>query len=190
MNEYRSSAKMPQVRISNKQAFVLINERVEEHPVMGMDGEPTDETVKEYVYDGVKLYNILSDKDVLPRLREYAVANISAFDSSPAVNSFTIDGKTLWLDKDTRLALRQRFAAEKAAGITSTTLWYKTFKFSLSVDTALDMLNAIEIYACKCYDITAAHKAAVQAMTDIKDILSYDFKVGYPEKLSFTTYKE
>ena len=51
------------------------------------------------------------------------------------------------------------------------------------------MLNAIEIYACKCYDITAAHKAAVQAMTDFKDILSYDFKVGYPEKLSFTTYK-
>lgn len=190
MNEYRSSAKMPQVTISNKQAFVLINERVEEHPVMGADGEPTGETVKDYVYDGVKLYNILSMNDVLPRLREYAVANISAFDSSPNVNSFTIDGKTLWLDKDTRLALRQRFAAEKASGITSTTLWYKTFKFSLSVDTALEMLNAIEIYACKCYDITAAHKAAVQAMTDFKDILSYDFKVGYPDKLSFTTYKE
>ena len=190
MNEYRSSAKMPQVMISNKQAFVLINERVEEHPVMGMDGKPTDETVKEYVYDGVKLYNILSMNDVLPRLHEYAVANISAFDNSPKVNSFTIDSKTLWLDKDTRLALRQRFAAEKAAGITSTTLWYKTFKFSLSVDTALDMLNAIEIYACKCYDITAAHKAAVQTMTDLKDILSYDYKVGYPDKLSFTTSTE
>ena len=190
MDEYRCSAKEPQVTISNRQAFVLVNERVEEHPVMGMDGETTGETVKEYVYDGVKLYNILSDKDVLPRLREYAIANISKFDSSPKVNSFTIDGKTLWLDKDTRLALRQRFAAEKAAGITSTTLWYKTYKFSLSVDTALDMLNAIEIYACKCYDITAAHKAAVQKMTDFKDILNYDYKVGYPEKLSFTTYKE
>ena len=189
MKTFGFSAPMPQVTISNKQAFVLINERIEEHPVMEMDGEPTDETVKEYVYDGVKLYNILSINDVLPRLREYAVAKISAFDSSPNVNSFTIDGKTLWLDKDTRLALRQRFAAEKAAGITSTTLWYKTFKFSLSLDTALDMLNAIEIYACKCYDITAAHKAAVQKMTDFKDILSYDFKVGYPDKLSFTTYE-
>ena len=190
MNEYRSSAKMPQVRISNKQAFVLINVRIEELPVMDIDGKTTGETVKEYVYDGVKLYNILSANDVLPRLRENTVADISAFDSSPDVNSFTINGKTLWLDKDTRLALRQRFAAEKAAGITSTTLWYKTFKFSLSVDTALVMLNAIEIYACKCYDITAAHKAAVQAMTNFEEILSYDFKVGYPEKLSFTTYKE
>ena len=190
MNEYRCSAKMPQVRISNKQAFVLINERVEELPVMGADGETTGETVKEYVYDGVKLYNILSMNDVLPRLREYAVSKISAFDNSPKVNSFTIDGKTLWLGKDTRLALRQRFAAEKAAGITSTTLWYKTFKFSLGVDKALDMLNAIEIYACKCYDITAAHKAAVQSMTGIEGILGYDFKVGYPEKLSFTTTEE
>ena len=189
METFGFSAPMPQVTISNKQAFVLVNERVEEHPVMGMGGETTGETVKEYVYDGVKLYNILSDKDVLPRLHEYAVAKISAFDSSAAVNSFTIDDKTLWLDKDTRLALRQRFAAEKAAGITSTTLWYKTYKFSLSVDTALDMLNAIEIYACKCYDITAAHKAVVQKMTDFKDILSYDYKVGYPKKLSFTTSK-
>ena len=190
METFGFSAPMPQVTISNKQAFVLINERVEEHPVMGADGEPTGETVKDYVYDGVKLYNILSMNDVLPRLREYAVAKISAFDNSPKVNSFTINGKTLWLDKDTRLALRQRFAAEKAAGITSTTLWYKTFKLSLGVDTALDMLNAIEIYACKCYDITAAHKAAVQAMTNFEEILGYDFKVGYPDKLSFTTTEE
>ena len=189
MKTFGFSAPMPQVTISNKQAFVLINERVEEHPVIRMYDQPTEEIVKEYVYDGVKLYNILSMNDVLPRLREYAVSKISAFDNSPKVNSFTIDGKTLWLGKDTRLALRQRFAAEKAAGITSTTLWYKTFKFSLSLDTALDMLNTIEIYACKCYDITAAHKAAVQKMTDFKDILSYDFKVGYPDKLSFTTYK-
>lgn len=190
MKTFGFSAPMPKVTISNKQAFILINERIEEYPVIRMDGQPIEEIVKEYVYDGVKLYNILSMNDVLPRLREYAVANISAFDSSPAVNSFTIDGKTLWLDKDTRLALRQRFAAEKAAGITSTTLWYKTFKFSLSVDTALVMLNAIEIYACKCYDITAAHKAAVQAMTNFEEILDYEFKVGYPEKLSFTTTEE
>ena len=180
---------MPQVTISNKQAFVLINERVEEHPVMEMDGEPTDETVKEYVYDGVKLYNILSMNDVLPCLHEYAVAKISAFDNSPKVNSFTIDGKTLWLGKDTRLALRQRFVAEQASGIKNTSLWYGAEQFNLSVSDALPMLNSIEIYACKCYDITAAHKAAVQEMTDFKDILSYDYKVGYPDKLSFTTYK-
>ena len=52
------------------------------------------------------------------------------------------------------------------------------------------MLNAIEIYACKCYDITAAHKATAQSMTDIEDILGYDFRVGYPDKLSFTTTEE
>lgn len=126
----------------------------------------------------------------LSDVKAQKLAEISVYDASDAVNSFTIDGKNIWLSKDTRLALRQRFAAEKVVGITSTTLWYGTYKFSLGVDKALDMLNAIEIYACKCYDITAAHKAAVQAMTDIKDILSYDFKVGYPDKLSFTTTEE
>lgn len=123
----------------------------------------------------------------LSDVKAQKLAEISVFDASDAVNSFIIDGKNIWLSKDTRLALRQRFAAEKVVGITSTTLWYGTYKFSLGVDKALDMLNAIEIYACKCYDITAAHKAAVQSMTDIEDILSYDFKVGYPDKLSFTT---
>lgn len=133
---------------------------------------------------------ILGMEPSLSDVKAQKLAEISVYDASDAVNSFTIDGKNIWLSKDTRLALRQRFAAEKVVGITSTTLWYGTYKFSLGVDKALDMLNAIEIYACKCYDITAAHKAAVQAMTDIKDILSYDFKVGYPDKLSFTTTEE
>ena len=187
MDKFRFSVPMPQITISNKQAFVLINGEIEKIPVRNVDGKITDETIQEYVYDGVKLYNILSINDVLPRLREYVINNISVFDNSSDVNSCTIDNQVLWLDKDTRLTLRQRFAAEKASGITSTTLWYGTYKFTLSVNKALNILNDIEIYACKCYDITAAHKATVQSMTDIKDILSYDFKSGYPDKLSFTT---
>lgn len=133
---------------------------------------------------------ILGMEPSLSDLKVQKLAEVSVYDASDAVNSFTIDGKNIWLSKDTRLALRQRFAAEKSAGIMSTTLWYGTYKFSLGVDKTLDMLNAIEIYACKCYDITAAHKATVQSMTDIEDILGYDFRVGYPDKLSFTTTEE
>ena len=130
---------------------------------------------------------ILGMEPSLADVKAQKLAEISVYDASDAVNSFTIDGKNIWLSKDTRLALRQRFVAEQASGIKSTTLWYGTDQFNISVSDALDMLNAIEIYACKCYDITAAHKAVVQSMTDIEDILSYDFKVGYPDKLSFTT---
>lgn len=130
---------------------------------------------------------ILGMEPSLSDVKAQKLAEISVYDASDAVNSFTIDGKNIWLSKDTRLALRQRFIAEKASGIKNTSLWYGAEQFNLSVSDALPMLNAIELYACKCYDITAAHKAAVQSMTDIEDILGYDFRVGYPDKLSFTT---
>lgn len=187
MEKFSFSAQMPKIILSNKQAYVLLNETVEERPVMDADGKSTNGKVISYVYDGVKLLNVLSMNDVLPRLREYVLKEITAFDSSDAVNSFTIDGKAIWLNKDTRIALRQRFVAEQASGINSTTLWYGTDQFNLSVSDAIEMLNAIEIYACKCYDVTAAHKAMVQSMTTLDDVFGYDYTTGYPEKPSFTT---
>lgn len=133
---------------------------------------------------------ILGIEPSLSDVKAQKLAEISVYDASDAVNSFTIDGKNIWLSKDTRLALRQRFIAEQASGIKNTSLWYGAEQFKLSVSDALPMLNAIELYACKCYDITAAHKATVQSMTDIEDIFGYDFRVGYPDKLSFTTTEE
>lgn len=130
---------------------------------------------------------ILGMEPSLADVKAQKLAEISVYDASDAVNSFTIDGKNIWLSKDTRLALHQRFIAEQASGIKNTSLWYGAEQFNLSVSDALPMLNSIELYACKCYDITAAHKATVQSMTDIEDILGYDFRFGYPDKLSFTT---
>ena len=189
MEKYRFSEPQEQVTLSNKQAYVLINETVEEHPVFDADGNQTNGTVAEYVYDGVKLLNVLSEQDVMPRLKDLVLSEISAYDKSSAVNSLTIDGKEIWLDRDTRLALRQRFAAEQASGIDKTYIHYGSYVFNLDVSDALTMLNAIEVYACQCYDNTEAHKAAVKSdtLTGIEKVLAYDYKQGYPEKPSFTT---
>lgn len=189
MEKYRFSEPQKQVTLSNKQAYVLINETVEEHPIFDADGNQTNDTVTEYIYDGVKLLNVLSEQDVMPRLKEHVLSEISAYDKFSAVNSFTIDGKEIWLDRDTRLALRQRFAAEQASGIDKTSIHYGSYVFNLDVSDALTMLNAIEVYACRCYDNTEAHKAAVKsaALTGIEEVLAYDYKQGYPEKPSFTT---
>ena len=189
MEKYRFSEPQKQVTLSNKQAYVLINETVEKHPVFDADGNETNDTVTEYIYDGVKLLNVLSEQDVMPRLKEYVLSEISAYDKSSAVNSFTIDGKEIWLDRDTRLALRQRFAAEQASGINKTSIHYGSYVFNLDVSDALTMLNTIEVYACQCYDNTEAHKVAVKsdALSGIEEVLAYDYKQGYPEKPSFTT---
>lgn len=129
---------------------------------------------------------ILGMEPSLSDVKAQKLAEISVYDASDAVNSFTIDGKNIWLSKDTRLALRQRFIAEQASGIKNTSLWYGAEQFNLSVSDALPMLNSIELYACKCYDVTAKHKADVEALDSIDAIDSYEYTKGYPSKLNFT----
>jgi hypothetical protein len=180
------SAKQPQITLSNKKALVLINEKENSHPVMDAEGNPTKDTLTEYEYDGVWIDDVLSEQDVLPKVKAYVIALITAYDSSKEVNNFTINGVDVWLDRSTRVALMRRCEAEKTSGVTTTTLWYGDTVFKMPVDTAITVLNEIEIYACKSFDVTAAHKAAVAELGNIEDLLTYDYKAGYPDNLVFS----
>lgn len=163
---------------------------VMERTQTGIDSyEDTKVTKYEYDYTELHVDGPVTTEKIVSALKDRVLAAIIAYDKSSAVNSFTIDGKEIWLDRDTRLALRQRFAAEQASGIAKTSIHYGSYVFNLDVSDALKMLNAIEVYACKCYDNTEAHKAAVKsnALTGIEEVLAYDYKQGYPEKPSFTT---
>lgn len=126
-----------------------------------------------------------SDESKTAFARDMVLRAITVYDSSANVNGFTIQGKRLWLDRNTRAALMRRFEAEKASGVSETTLWYGDGKFEMPVDTAIQMLNAIEIYACKCFDVTAAHKAKVIGLASIDEVVGYDYNQGYPEQLEF-----
>ena len=114
------------------------------------------------------------------------IEQIDAFDSSPCVNEFTVNGISMWLDKATRAGLLLRITAEQAMGEQVTTLWFGTMSFEIPVAQAFQMLYALEIYASGCYDRTAAHKAAVEALDSIEAVDAYDYVAGYPEKLAFT----
>lgn len=58
-------------------------------------------------------------------------------------------------------------------------------QFPLSLENAMQMLYAIEIYASACYDNTQAHLASVNALDSLDAVLEYDCTIGYPEKLNF-----
>ena len=116
----------------------------------------------------------------------YALKNkIIDYDKSTEVNQFFVNGLSVWLDKATRAGLLLRFQAEKAQGLVSTALWYNGQQFPLSVDNAIAMLYAIELYASACYDNTQRHLAAINELKTIEEIEQYDYKVGYPDKLNF-----
>ena len=126
-----------------------------------------------------------TEEEILNGEKEYKIEEIVSHDSSAEVNCFYIGDRELWLDKATRVGLKLRFDAEIASGHTNTTLWYEGTPFNLELDNAVQMLNAIEIYASACYDNTQKHIANVKSMNTIGDVKSYDYRTGYPDYLRF-----
>lgn len=113
------------------------------------------------------------------------IKEINEYDTSTAVNLFYINDIEVWLDKSIRTGLMLRFQSELALGDITTTLWYGDMEFILPLNTAMQMLYALEKYASQCYDNTKKHLSEVKKLTTIEDINNYDYTTGYPEKLKF-----
>ena len=56
----------------------------------------------------------------------------------------------------------------------------------INCEKLLSMLSALEVYAIDCYNKTTDHIYAVNNLTTVEEIEAYDYRVGYPEKLTFT----
>lgn len=147
-----------------------------------LDGQSSGKEIKENT-DG---YPILVEHEyTIDELKEMKIAEINAYDKSDAVNSFTLAGKQIWLDKDTRVGLVNSIGIEKESGRMNTTLWYNAEKYVIPVDDALTMLNQLELYALDCYNVTQSHIAAVKSLSDAGQVEAYNYKTGYPEQLNF-----
>ena len=121
----------------------------------------------------------------LEEIKARKVEEILAYDSSSAVNEFSIGGVPMWLDKATRAGLLLRFEAEGKVGRTETTLWNDGQSYTLPLETAQQILIALELYASACYDNTQRHIAEVQKLESKEAVESYDYTTGYPQKLLF-----
>lgn len=146
-----------------------------------------DDTVSEYKgfvkWLRLEMAKALGTMDALTAAKEQKIAEIEAYDLSPAVNGFTLNGSLVWLDKSTRVGLMNSTNIAKATGSANTTLWLGGERMVVPCDKAIQLLSALEMYALGCFNVTAAHKKAVSEMTTIDDVLAYDYKHGYPEQL-------
>lgn len=128
-----------------------------------------------------------STATTLELVKQKKLDDIIAYDTNEDVNSFILDGEKVWLDKDTRVGLMNSTNIQKAAGQETTTLWFEGKSYTLPCDTAIQMLSALELYALECYNVTAQHKANVEALETIEEVEIYDYKTNYPEKLNLRT---
>ena len=121
--------------------------------------------------------------DVLAAAKTSMLAEITAYDASSSVNSFLLNGMEVWLDKATRVGLMNSTTIAKNMGQEKTTLWLGSYQLEVDCDKAIQLLSALEMYALECFNVTAAHKKSVSELDNIEEVLTYDYKSGYPEKL-------
>lgn len=121
----------------------------------------------------------------LEGVKNLKIEEITAYDGSDAVNTFTLGGKRMWLDKDTRVGLVNSITIEQTAGKETTVLWYDAVKYVIPIPLALQMLATLEMYALASYNATQEHIAAVRLLTSKEEVETYDHTSGYPEKLVF-----
>lgn len=145
-------------------------------------GVPTEQQLAEW---GFEPYTPPVPERTLEVAKSEKIAQITDYDTSEAVNSFTLDGDTMWISRDDRISLMNSTIILSNADVETTTLWYGGQKYTLPCDTLIQMLSALEVYALQCYDVTEQHKAEVEALDTIEEVDAYDYTTGYPEKLSF-----
>ncbi len=192
MNKTRQVFDAPQKQISvcaSGRIMVCLGEekgtKVEQVPIsMNEDGtmEYEEQEKVQYAYDVYWLDGYVSDNP-LETAKSSLLTEITSYDSSSAVNAFILNGASVWLDKATRVGLMNSTTIAKAMGSETTTLWLGDIKLEVDCDNAIQLLSALEMYALECFNVTAAHKKAVSELESIEDVLTYDFKTGYPDKL-------
>lgn len=133
-------------------------------------------------------YLIESNKEkykgmTIEEAKEKLIAEITAYDTSDKVNGFILNGMTVWLDKATRVGLMNSTTIAKVAGQETTTLWLGGMKLVVDCDKAIQLLSALEMYALECFNVTAAHKKAVEDMESVEEVEAFDVTADYPQQL-------
>lgn len=163
--------------------LVLLNER-KEKIVSDSVGDEMREAVptEQYVYDGCLLDTggMASEQALLTAAQREVLSAIEAYDASDSVNAFILDGQRGWLDKDTRMGLRQNVADRRVLGRESIVIWVGGKPHTMELDRAEGFLRTLENYAYACKAVTSEHKAKVAAMETLEEVLGYDYREGYP----------
>ena len=161
---------------------VYWGEETETNPRTVQD-ENTEE-IKTYITKYVEVEKPISETpSAISIIQELVTDEITKYDTSENVNSFSLNGLTVWLDKDTRVGLMNSTTIQKNAGLETSVLWLGTMALEVPCDQAIQLLSALEIYALDCFNVTAEHKKNILTLDSIDDLVNYDYTKGYPEKL-------
>lgn len=121
------------------------------------------------------------------------VSKIDQYDSSDAVNSFTLnDSVTAWFTVEERLNYQRSVdAVIKTYGEDADmTFFVEGQGYSIKASDANALLTQLQLYADDAYTVTKHHISVVNSYTTQEEVDNYDYTAGYPEKLSVHVEEE
>jgi len=124
-------------------------------------------------------------EQLLERAKQQKIVELMAYDSSEAVNSFTIGNQTMWLTREDRTQIDESINAYEGVGATQMTKYFGGVAFTFPLVKWKAMLNALIVYASEALNVTESHRAAINSLLTVQEVEEYDFTVGYPSKLVF-----
>lgn len=143
---------------------------------------PSEETLLEYGYEKVEV-----PEDKLKQAIEAKVSEIKAYDNSEAVNSFSLNGMSAWINREDRIGTRRAIELDVANGLTESEIWLNGLKMVVNCQLALKLLDAVGHYAYQAYNVTQTHLFNVRGLKSVEEVEKYDYTTNYPPKLNLKT---
>lgn len=124
-------------------------------------------------------------EQLLQETKAMKLAEIESYDNSDSVNGIIVNGVQLWIPADKRAILKASVDAYKTLGIDPITKVWDGVEYTATADEWLRMIATVEVYASECFNTTARHRAAVEALTSVEAVEEYDYTYGYPQMPEF-----
>ncbi len=136
---------------------------------------------------GWVVYEPQMDEKTLEDAIAQKVAEIEAYDQSDNVNCVIINGEKQWIVKADRVGLKNLLQIQKEQKQEFATIWFSGKPYTLvPIDKAIAMLDAIELYAYECYNVTQSHIAFVRESKNVAEAENFDVTKDYPKVLEIT----
>lgn len=118
-------------------------------------------------------------------VRNNKLMELSIYDNSENVNSFSLNGINAWFTVSERNNYAQSIQSAKI--LNKETLMFFINNMAITVPTVMaeQMLAAVQLYADEAFIVTKQHEINISKLETKEEIEAYDFTKGYPDKLVF-----
>ena len=97
-----------------------------------------------------------------------------------------MNGIGTWFEPAERSNYSSSINSAKLLGMETLTFYVGSVALTVPTAQAEQMLAAVQLYADQCFIVTKQHENTIGALDSVEAIEAYNFKTGYPEKLTFT----